>query len=39
MINFVKAVYKDTEGFQALKRKIPRVSEANIKEGIWADQR
>ena len=35
MKNFVKALDRDGPGFQYLKSKFPRISEAKIKEGIF----
>ena len=35
MKNFVKAMDKNGEGFQYIKNKFPRISEAKIKEGIF----
>lgn len=35
MKNFVKAMNKDGAGFQYLKTKFPRISDAKLKEGIF----
>lgn len=35
MKNFVKAINKDGAGFQYLKTKFPRISDAKLKEGIF----
>jgi len=35
MKNFVKAMNREGEGFRYLRQMFPRISDANIKEGIF----